>query len=96
MLTEVSDTIFNVKILLLLQLRNELESKAKKRTNTLAWVGLGLMGFQFGFLARLTWFEYSWDIMEPITYFVTYGTSIVMFAYYVLTKQVTVVRGVDL
>jgi hypothetical protein len=30
---------------------------------------------QFGLLARLTWWEYSWDIMEPITYFVTYGTS---------------------
>ena len=46
------------------------------------------MGVQFGALARLTWWEYSWDIMEPITYFVTYGTSIAAFAYYVLTKQV--------
>ena len=25
--------------------------------------------------------------MEPITYFVTYGTSILVFAYFVLTKQ---------
>jgi len=68
-------------------LRLELEEKGKKRTNFLAWTGLGLMGFQFGLLARLTWFEYSWDIMEPVTYFVTYGTAMAMFAYYVLTKQ---------
>jgi hypothetical protein len=61
---------------------------AERRTTTFTWVGLALMGVQFGALARLTWWEYSWDIMEPITYFVTYGTSIACFAYYVLTKQV--------
>jgi hypothetical protein len=42
---------------------------AERRTTT--WAGLALMGVQFGALARLTWEEYSWDIMEPITYFVT-------------------------
>jgi len=46
------------------------------------------MGLQFGLLARLTWWEYSWDIMEPVTYFVTYGTAIALYAYYVVTKQV--------
>jgi len=46
------------------------------------------MGLQFGLLARLTWWEYSWDIMEPVTYFVGYGSAIAMFGYYILTKQV--------
>ena len=54
----------------------------------MAWAGLGMMAVQFGFLARLTWWEYSWDIMEPVTYFVTYGTSMAMYAYFVLTKKV--------
>ncbi|XP_046664646.1 calcium uniporter protein, mitochondrial isoform X1 [Homalodisca vitripennis] len=67
--------------------RQELEMLACRRTNALTWVGLGLMGVQFGILARLTWWEYSWDIMEPVTYFVTYGTAMAAYAYYVLTKQ---------
>ena len=62
--------------------------KAEKRTNHLTWLGLGLMGLQFGLLARLTWWEYSWDIMEPVTYFVGYGSAIAMCGYYILTKQV--------
>ncbi len=69
-------------------MKREIEVKAEKRTRLLSWIGLGMMGLQFGILARLTWWEYSWDIMEPVTYFVTYGTTMAMFAYYVCTKQV--------
>jgi len=50
------------------------------------------MGTQFGFMARLTWWEYSWDVMEPVTYFVGYATAIAMFSYYVITRQVSVAR----
>ncbi|XP_022239765.1 calcium uniporter protein, mitochondrial-like isoform X2 [Limulus polyphemus] len=58
--------------------RIELERASHRRTSFLTWTGLGLLGIQFGVLARLTWWEYSWDIMEPVTYFITYGTSIAM------------------
>ncbi|XP_013136160.1 PREDICTED: calcium uniporter protein, mitochondrial [Papilio polytes] len=67
--------------------RMSLEVETSRRTSALTWVGLGLMGVQFGVLARLTWWEYSWDIMEPVTYFVTYGTAMAAYAYFVLTKQ---------
>ncbi|XP_054724285.1 calcium uniporter protein, mitochondrial-like [Uloborus diversus] len=67
--------------------RDELLRRAQKRSTTLSWLGLALMGAQFGVLARLTWWEYSWDIMEPVTYFITYGTTIAMYAYFVLTRQ---------
>lgn len=45
--------------------REEINLLAEKRTNQLTWLGLGMMSVQFGILARLTWWEYSWDIMEP-------------------------------
>jgi len=67
--------------------RQELLQHAEDRTSIITWVGLGLMSIQFGILARLTWWEYSWDIMEPVTYFVTYGTAIAGYAYFVLTRQ---------
>jgi len=67
--------------------RQEIIRHAQERTNLLTWAGLGLMATQFGILARLTWWEYSWDIMEPVTYFVTYGTAMAGYAYFVLTRQ---------
>jgi len=69
------------------QQRREIIQHAEERTNMMTWVGLGLMSVQFGILARLTWWEYSWDIMEPVTYFVTYGTAMAGYAYFVLTRQ---------
>jgi len=44
------------------------------------------MIFQACLLAQLTWFTFSWDIMEPITYFITFGTGIVGWMYFTLTK----------
>ena len=72
-----------------LQIRAAVEEKARFRIKCLRWGGLVTMCTVVGITGRLTWWEYSWDIMEPVTYFLTYGTSIGMFAYYVLTQQVS-------
>ncbi|KAL1461673.1 hypothetical protein WDU94_013545 [Cyamophila willieti] len=64
-----------------------LELNAGRHANLVKWVGLGMMGVQFGILARLTWWEYSWDIMEPVTYFVTFGTAMGVYAYHAIIKH---------
>ncbi|GBL91611.1 Calcium uniporter protein, mitochondrial [Araneus ventricosus] len=75
--------------------KEELLNKAQRKSTALSWLGLALMGAQFGVLARLTWWEYSWDIMEPVTYFITYGTTIAMYAYFVLARQEYVLPDVN-
>jgi len=78
-----------ITLFYLLQKKRELLAlKAKKHTNRMVWLGLGLMSIQAGILARLTWFDYSWDIVEPISYFVSYSAVIGVYAYFVLTRKV--------
>nr|XP_020458577.1 calcium uniporter protein, mitochondrial isoform X2 [Monopterus albus] len=77
----------NAQLRPLEKVKEELSKKAERRTTWVLWGGMAYMATQFGILARLTWWEYSWDIMEPVTYFITYGTAMAMYAYYVLTRQ---------
>lgn len=38
-------------------------------------------------MMRLTWFDYSWDVMEPIAYFLSFGTGILGYFFYIVTRQ---------
>lgn len=69
-------------------MRAQLSRTAESRSSRALWVGMALLSVQGGALAWLTWWVYSWDVMEPVTYFITYATSMGAFSYYVLTKQV--------
>lgn len=44
------------------------------------------MSLQVGILAELTWDVYSWDIVEPISYFVAYGTAMIFYAFHLMTR----------
>ncbi|NXU72882.1 MCUB protein, partial [Oreotrochilus melanogaster] len=75
------------ELLPLEQMKAGITASADAKTSRLLWVGLALLSAQGGALAWLTWWVYSWDIMEPITYFITYGSAMAFYAYFVLTKQ---------
>ena len=44
------------------------------------------MSFQVGILAELTWDVYSWDIVEPISYFIAFGTAMIFYAFHLMTR----------
>eukprot|EP00042_Codosiga_hollandica_P008955 m.20656 g.20656 ORF g.20656 m.20656 type:complete len:302 (+) comp32190_c0_seq3:44-949(+) len=69
------------------ELKDKCDTLVTQKTRRWAWLGLVGMGLQFGFLARLTWWEYSWDLMEPVTYFVTYGTQCLFYVYFIMTAR---------
>uniref|UniRef100_A0A8C4XI85 Calcium uniporter regulatory subunit MCUb n=1 Tax=Erpetoichthys calabaricus TaxID=27687 RepID=A0A8C4XI85_ERPCA len=69
------------------EVKEKLMRQAGGRTSRLLWLGLAYLSAQGGALAWLTWWVYSWDIMEPVTYFLTYGSAISFYSYFVLTKQ---------
>ena len=62
--------------------KTTIEEKAERSTVRTLW-GLATTGVLNGVLiARLTWWDLSWDIMEPVTYLLTFGSSIVILAYF--------------
>lgn len=69
------------------QVKARIMATSDGKTARLMWVGLAFLSTQGGALAWLTWWVYSWDIMEPVTYFITYGSAIAFYAYFVLTRE---------
>jgi len=68
-------------------LKVKLDRKALKYANLWVVAGGGYLIGQAAILARLTWWEFSWDIMEPITYFITFSTGILGWMYYTVFKS---------
>ncbi|XP_057513038.1 calcium uniporter protein 6, mitochondrial-like isoform X2 [Actinidia eriantha] len=51
--------------------KDEIDMLAHKQVRCILWSGLGLAIVQVGLFFRLTFWEFSWDVMEPIAFFTT-------------------------
>lgn len=66
--------------------KNKIAKICQRHTSRCIWLGVAGMAFQVGLLAELTWDVYSWDIVEPISYFIAFGTAMVFYSFHLMTR----------
>jgi len=83
--TQAEIDTLNEQLAPLKKQREDLERKANRRANVVIFSGLGYCVVQFLAIGRLTWWELSWDVMEPVTYMLTFATALIGYGFFVLT-----------
>jgi hypothetical protein len=67
--------------------KEEIDLLAHKQVRRILWAGLGMSMLGVGLFFRLTFWEFSWDIMEPIAFFTTTTGIVVGYAYFLITSR---------
>ncbi|KAJ0807543.1 putative calcium uniporter protein [Helianthus annuus] len=67
--------------------QEEIDQLAHKQVRRILYTGLGFSLAQIGLFFRLTFWEFSWDVMEPIAFFATTSGIIVGYAYFLITSR---------
>ncbi|KAG6418037.1 hypothetical protein SASPL_120235 [Salvia splendens] len=67
--------------------KEEIDMAAHKQVRGILWAGLGLTVMQAGLFFRLTFWEFSWDVMEPIAFFTTTAGIVAGYAYFMFTSR---------
>lgn len=67
--------------------KEEIDMLAHKQVRRILWSGLGFLLAQLSLFIRLTFWEFSWDVMEPITFFSTGAGLIAGYAYFLVTSR---------
>ncbi|XP_047317543.1 calcium uniporter protein 5, mitochondrial-like [Impatiens glandulifera] len=67
--------------------KEEIDMLAHKQVRYILWTGLGLAITQVGLFFRLTFWEYSWDVMEPVAFFTTATSIVIGYAYFLFTSR---------
>ena len=70
----------------LTQIKQKIDNKARASVTRWLWGGVGFLVIQGSLVARLTWWELSWDVMEPITYLLNFSSSILILLYFCFNK----------
>lgn len=65
----------------------EIEEKAESLVRKELWCGLGFLMVQTAGFMRLTFWELSWDVMEPICFYVTSMYFMAGYAFFLRTSK---------
>ncbi|KAD6795937.1 hypothetical protein R6Q59_016184 [Mikania micrantha] len=69
------------------QWKSKIDEKAYKMVRRELWGGLGYLMVQTAAFMRLTFWELSWDVMEPICFYVTSAYFMIGYAYFMRTSR---------
>ena len=76
-----------MELMALTKKKEEIDRKAHKQMRLVLWTGLIGLTAQMMIFFRLTFWELSWDVMEPIAFFAT-GTGLICgYAYFMITSR---------
>jgi len=81
------DTLNTIKL--------DLDVRAHKSAKLWMLGGLVYLVAQFGILARMVWIDFNWDIMEPISYFVSLSTLMLGYIFFVLYREEYTYAGLE-
>jgi len=72
-----------------------LDERAQRSSKLWMIGGMGYLVVQFGILARMVWIDFNWDIMEPISYFVSLSTLMLGYIFFVLYREEYTYAGLE-
>ncbi|KAK9734353.1 hypothetical protein RND81_04G133800 [Saponaria officinalis] len=67
--------------------KEEIDREAHKQVRLILWSGLGVAVTQVGLFFRLTFWEFSWDVMEPVAFFTTATGLVISYGYFMITSK---------
>lgn len=81
-------TLLRKDLAALEETRERLMVRATRLVDVVAWSVLVFLYAQFALFARLTWWESSWDVMEPVTWITTMVETVIAgYLYYLFTRR---------
>lgn len=73
--------------------KSEIDRKARAQVQAELYCGLGFVAAQTLGLMRLTFWELTWDVMEPICFFLTSFTSLLAYGFFLRTSTEPTYEG---
>jgi hypothetical protein len=71
----------------MVELKERVEAKARRKSMLVNTAFLGFLSIQWGVFIRLCYWELSWDVVEPLGFFAGGLTTIVGFAWAIMTRR---------
>ncbi|XP_051197624.1 uncharacterized protein [Lolium perenne] len=84
---EIQNDVRKEEFELLKKKKEEIDRQAHKQVKRILWSGLLFLQTTLGLTFRFTFWEFSWDVIAPVAFFVTSSDLLVGYAYFLVTLR---------